>query len=85
MLVSSNPEVPGVVPPVTPDQDAISSLVQAGSDGQWANVLASRQIKYVLLAHEVYWTSFQYLDHQRDLVKIRDFGSITLYRNNLVT
>jgi hypothetical protein len=83
-LVSSNPEVPGVVPPPGADQDAISSLVRAGGGGQWASVLAEYHIKYVLLAHELNWSSFSYLDDQPDMVKIGDYGSIVLYRNNLV-
>jgi hypothetical protein len=84
-VVSSNPEVPGVLPPRNADQDAISGLVLAGSGGQWANVLAARLIKYVLVAHELDWSSFQYLDEQANLVKIGDFGSIVLYRDTLVT
>ena len=46
VLTSTNPEVPGVVPPDGPDQTAVSALVRAGTIGQWAHVLAAhgRQI-----------------------------------------
>lgn len=85
VLVSSDPEVPGIVPPRTPDQVAVSSLISDGAQGHWAEVLAARGIKYVLLAREVDWTSYSYLDNQSGLVRIGDFGSIVLYRNTLVT
>jgi len=85
MVVSRDPEVPGIAPPATPDQDAVSGLVALGPEGRWAEVLASRGIKYVLLAHELDWKSYEFLDAQQDLVKIGDWGSIALYRNLLVS
>jgi hypothetical protein len=84
VLVSSNPEVPGVAGPPSRDQDAISGLVLAGSSAPWADILAAHHIKYVLLAHELNWKSFQFLDNQPNLAKIADYGSIALYRNLLV-
>jgi hypothetical protein len=84
VLVSADPEVPGIVPPKTPDQEAVSSLVQNGSQGLWAEVLATRGIKYVLLAREVDWKSYSYLDGQSGLVRVGDYGSIVLYRNTLM-
>jgi hypothetical protein len=83
VLVSADPQVPGIVPPENPDQLAVSSLVRDGSQANWAEVLASRGIKYVLLAHEVDWKSYAYLDGQPGLVRIGDYGSIALYRNQL--
>jgi hypothetical protein len=85
VLVSTDPEVAGLSPPPDAEQKAISGLVAAGSQGQWAQVLAAHKIKYVLLAREVDWNSYAYLDSQQGLVKIGDYGSIVLYRNNLVT
>jgi hypothetical protein len=85
ILVSADPQVPGIVPPSNPDQDTISSLVRAASQGHWAEMLASRGIKYVLLAREVDWKSYSYLDDQPGLVRVGDYGSIVLYRNSLVT
>jgi hypothetical protein len=83
VLVSADPQVPGIVPPENPDQLAVSTLVRDGGQANWAEVLASRGIKYVLLAHEVDWKSYAYLDGQPGLVRIGDYGSIALYRNEL--
>jgi len=85
IVVSLDPEVPGITPPSTPDQEAVSGLVSLGPEGRWAEVLASREIKYVLLAHELDWKSYEFLDAQPNLVKIGDWGSMVLYRNLLVS
>jgi hypothetical protein len=84
VLASTNPDVPGTAAPTDPDQVAIASLVDAGAQGHWAEVLAARNIKYVLLAREANWQSYQYLAGQRGLSLVGDYGSIVLYRNNLV-
>jgi hypothetical protein len=80
IVVSADPEVPGVVAPRSADQDAMTSLVRAGGNGQWAQVLTANHIKYVLLARELDWTYFRFLDDQPGLTKVGDFGSIVLYR-----
>lgn len=84
VLASTDPEVAGVAPPSDPDQTAISDLIAEGSQGNWAQVLAAHKIKYVLLAREVDWSSYAYLDSQPALVRIGDYGTIVLYRNSLV-
>jgi hypothetical protein len=83
IVVSQDPEVPGVVPPSSRDQDTITALVRAGSGGQWAQVLAADHIKYVLVARELDWASFGYLQDQPGLEEVDDFGSILLYRDSL--
>lgn len=85
IVVSANPEVPGIAVPSDPDQTAVSGLVAAGSQGRWAQALAARGIKYVLVAREVDWSSYGYLDTEPGLVRVGDYGSIVLYRNSLVT
>ncbi len=80
VLVSANPEVEGIAPPSDPDQLAITSLVTAGDRGLWAQNLMDRNVKYVLLARELDWTYFKFLDDQPGLTKVGDFGSIILYR-----
>jgi hypothetical protein len=85
VLVSLNPELTGVAPPTNPDQVAISDLVKVGDQGRWAEVLASLSVKYVLVAREVDWQSYRYLEHQSGFVKVGDFGAILLYRNDLVS
>ncbi len=82
VLVSANPEVAGIAAPTDPDQVAIDGLVAAGGQGHWVAVLTALNIKYVLVAREVDWASFRYLDAQAGLVKVGDFGSIVVYRNN---
>jgi hypothetical protein len=84
VVTSTDPEVPGIVPPDSPDQTAVSALVSAGSRGQWAKVLSALGVKYILLARELDWRSFAYLDGQPGLVKIADFDSIVLYRVSFV-
>ncbi|HKW72480.1 MAG TPA: hypothetical protein VJQ08_06615 [Candidatus Dormibacteraeota bacterium] len=83
VVVSSDPEI-GVAPPDNPDQRAISGLVRQGSSGDWSRVLADRDIKYVLVAREVDWKSYDFLHQTSYLSLVSDYGSITLYRNMLV-
>jgi hypothetical protein len=85
VLVSADVEVAGVAPPTDPEQTAISDLVAAGNQGQWAQVLTAHNVKYVLLAREVDWRSYTYLDSQAGLVRVGDFGSVVLYRNSLLS
>lgn len=85
IVSSEDPEVPGVAAPMSPDQQAVSRLVSQGASGEWAPVLAERHLKFVLLAREVDWRSYGYLDSQPGLVKIADFGSIELFRNTAVS
>jgi hypothetical protein len=85
VLVSADPEVPGVASPRSPDQALVTGLIADGSQGAWADRLASIGVKYILVAREVNWVSYSYLDAQAGLVKLGDFGSVVLYRNKLVT
>lgn len=84
VVTSTDPEVPGVVPPSNSVQVAVSGLVRAGAGGQWAIVLADQGVKYILVTHELDWSSYRYLDDQPGIVKVGDFGSIVLYRNSLI-
>jgi hypothetical protein len=84
MVVDINPELPGGAGSTDPDQLAISELVRLGDQGRWAEVLAARDIKYVLLAREVDWKSYDFLNRQPDMAMVGDYGSIVLYRNNLI-
>jgi hypothetical protein len=80
VVVSDDPQVTGIGPPPTDDQLAIQALVNSGPAGDWGNVLVSRNIGYVVLAKEVDWENFQYLDHQTGLLRVADYGSLVLYR-----
>jgi hypothetical protein len=81
VVVSQDPEILGIPPPADPDQVAVSGLVADGSADDWARELARRNIKYVLLAHEVDWTQYGFLSSQPGLELVADYGSIALYRN----
>ena len=85
ILASANPEVPGIAPPPSADQVAVDALVQEGSQGRWAEVLASLNVKYVLVAKETDWKSYAYLDAQQGMTRVADYGEIVLFRNNLVS
>jgi hypothetical protein len=84
VLVSANPDVPGTAPPADPDHLTIATLLIQGRQGEWSIVLAAMNIKYILVAHEVDWLSYTFLDDQAGLVKVGDYGSIVLYRNAAV-
>jgi hypothetical protein len=82
IVSSANPEIPGVAPPNDPDQVAISGLVSQRATTDWKPVLAARGIKYVLVAREVDWKSYEFLGQQAGLEPVGDFASIVLYRVN---
>jgi hypothetical protein len=84
VLANTNPELPGEGPPTDADQLAIADLVAAGSQGEWAQVLAAHGVKYILVAREVDWKSYSYLGGEPDLMLVGDYGSILLYRNTRI-
>ncbi len=65
------------------DQVALTSLVARGATTDWAPPLVARDIKYLILAREVDWRAYRYLEYQPDLVEVGDYGSLVLYRNLL--
>jgi len=82
IVASTNPEVPAIPPPTDPEQVAISTLVHDGPAGQWSATLAIHGFKYVLLAHELDWATYEYLDKQPGISLVADYGSIQLYRTS---
>jgi hypothetical protein len=80
ILASGNPEVPGIVPPASAEQVAVTALVREGSKGRWAEVLASLNVRYILVAKEQDWQSYSYLDTQTGLTRVGDYGQIVLFR-----
>jgi hypothetical protein len=83
VVISPNPEIPGISAPGDPDQVAVSGLVAAANAGDWAPVLARHNIKYVLLAREVDWRAYSYLARERGLELVADYGTIVVYRDLL--
>ena len=80
IIVSHDPEIAGVSPPSDSDQVAIDKLVSGAAASDWATGLAERQVKYVLLAREADWQQYSYLDHQKGIARVGDYGSIIVYR-----
>jgi hypothetical protein len=80
MVVSADPEVAGIAPPNDPEQRVLARLAATGASADWATALRARNIKYVLLAKEVDWSLFAFLDHQPGFSRVGDYGSIMLYR-----
>jgi hypothetical protein len=85
IVVSKDPELRGISAPRDLDQVVVSDLVKTGATARWAQTLAGLGIKYLLLAREGDWETYDYLNDQPGLTKINDLGSIVLYRNNLAT
>jgi hypothetical protein len=81
VVVSQDPEIPGIAPQSAPDQTAISRLVTEGTSADWAGELAKRDIKYVLLAREVDWSQYRFLADLPGFALVGDYGSIVVYRN----
>jgi hypothetical protein len=85
IVSSSDAEIPGVAPPSDSDQLAVFSLVQAGTTGDWSHILAGLGVKYILVAREVDWKSFEFLTRQDGLALVGDYATIIVYRNTLLT
>ena len=83
VVASDDLEIPGISPPTDEDQVMLAGLVAQAGGGNWSSQLAARGFKYILLAHELDWEDYGYLDRQPDLVLVKDYGSIELYRNML--
>jgi len=83
VVISPNPEIPGIAAAGDPDQVAVSGLVIAARAGDWAPILAKHNIKYVLVAREVDWRGYSYLSEERGLELVADYGSIVVYRDLL--
>jgi hypothetical protein len=81
VVVSEDPEIPGISAPNDPDQAVVSNLVSLGAAGDWAGELAGRDIKYVLVAREVDWSRYGFLASQPGFALVADYGSIAVYRN----
>jgi hypothetical protein len=85
IVSSANADIPGVAAPSDPDQVAVSNLVEAGATGDWSHTLAGLGVKYVLVAREVDWKSFDFLSRQDGLALVGDYATIVVYRNTLLT
>jgi hypothetical protein len=83
VVISQNAEIIGIPPPDDPAQVTFARLVGQGATNDWGKTLAAENIKYVILAREVDWRAYRYLENQPNLVQVGDYGSLVLYRNIL--
>ena len=50
--------------------EPVANLVESGSQGHWSTELKALNVHFVLLAREVDWANYQFLDSQVGLVQI---------------
>jgi hypothetical protein len=88
VIVSDNPEYEGVALAADRSEarkiDAALKAASSNSDegqGGFAEALARQDVKYVLLARESDYEEYGWLGRQEGLVRVEDYGSVVLYRN----
>lgn len=84
LLVSDDPELHGVSPAVADDQKQLVTtriLPQAPQSSVIGRQLAPLNVKYVLLAKDADYQTYDYLDHQTDLQLVTETATLKLYRN----
>ncbi|HUS26345.1 MAG TPA: hypothetical protein VMY99_03290 [Nevskiaceae bacterium] len=81
VLMSTDPELGGAASgKQTADQVAIEKLLTTKNDV--APQLANRNIKYIVLAHEVDWRKYDFLTRQPGIQPIYQSNAITLFANH---
>jgi hypothetical protein len=83
VVTSQNAEIVGIPPPNDPYQVTFARLVGERATNDWGKALAAENVKYVILAREVDWRAYRYLENQPNLVQVGDYGTLILYRNIL--
>lgn len=85
MITSDNPEL-GTTKPAIADakKQYVTNhiLPQAAGSDNLGEQLESLDIKYVILAKDADYESYDYLDRQKDLQLVRESATLKLYRNN---
>jgi hypothetical protein len=84
LLVSDDPELAGTGPAVANAQKRLLTshiLPQAPRGSLLGHQLAPLKVKYVLLAKDDDYATYQYLDHQADLKLVSETATLKLYRN----
>lgn len=84
MLTSDDPEMQGTQPAIANDRKNLLTHqilpYASGSDTLGAQ-LRPLNVKYVLLAKDADYTSYDYLDRQKDLQLVSESATLKLYRN----
>lgn len=80
-IVSADPELGGAVGSrSTPQQEALQHILSANRQN-FAKQLAAQNIKYIILAKELDYRKYAYLDSQPGLKPTSDYRTATLYQN----
>src|SRR5207247_8427873 len=62
------------------DQTEIRRLIASGRDGNWQSVLVGMKVGYILVAHELDWQGYDYLNVAPGIALVGDYGTIDLYQ-----
>jgi hypothetical protein len=80
-IVSADPELDGAVgSKSSPQQEAVQHILSAKRQN-FSEQLAAQNIKYIILAKELDYRKYTYLDSQSDLKPIKEYQTATLYLN----
>lgn len=82
VLASNDPELGVIRPEAGEERTVIGALLRPGHQpADLAKQLAAHNIRYVLLAKELDYKKYGYLDTARDLTVVADTPTLRLYRN----
>jgi hypothetical protein len=84
MLTSDDPEMIGTQPAIANDQKNLLTyqiLPHASGSHTLGAQLRPLNIKYILLAKDADYASYDYLNHQKDLQLVSESATLKLYRN----
>lgn len=85
LLISDNPELGNVGPALPNAQKQLVTthiLPQASTSNRLGHQLAPLHVKYVLLAKDFDYQTYDYLDRQTDLQLVSETATLKLYRNS---
>lgn len=84
IISSDNPELQGTKPAVSDTQKELLAnqiLPQAPMSNRLGSQLQWLDIKYIILAKDADYISYDYLNHQQDLQLVTETATLKLYRN----
>jgi len=82
VVISANPELSGATSGhATAQQLALDRIITTPNRQDIAKQLAAQHIKYIVLAKELDYRQYNYLNHQTDVALIADYGTAALYKN----
>jgi len=82
MVVSADPELGGATSGrATAQQRALDNILASQDKQAFAKQLAAHNIKYIVLAKDLDYRDYDYLNDQSDLVRTSNYDTAILYRN----